>query len=68
MEAKRKLYVLLTRFPGRAAIAIQAFTGCYYTHASIGLEEDMNTFYSIVGKHRKHRARSRRPSRSFRGQ
>ena len=50
MEQKRKLYVLLTRFPGKAAIAIHAFTGCYYTHASIGLEEDLNTFYSIVGK------------------
>lgn len=50
MEAKRKLYILLTRFPGRAAVAIHAMTGCYYTHASIGLEEDLNTFYSVVGK------------------
>ena len=50
MEAKRKLYILLTRFPGKTAIAIHAMTGCYYTHASIGLEEDLNTFYSIVGK------------------
>lgn len=50
MEPKRKLYVLLTRFPGRSAIAIHALTGCYYTHASIGLEEDLNTFYSVVGK------------------
>ncbi|MBQ7875635.1 MAG: hypothetical protein IJ306_10875 [Oscillospiraceae bacterium] len=25
-------------------------TRCYYTHASIGLEEDMNTFYSFVYK------------------
>lgn len=50
MEPSRKLYILLTRFPGKAAIAIHAMTGCYYTHASIGLEEDMNTFYSVVGK------------------
>ena len=48
MEAKRKLYILLTRFPGKTAIAIHALTRCYYTHASIGLEEDLNTFYSIV--------------------
>ena len=50
MEPSRKLYILLTRFPGKTAIAIHAMTGCYYTHASIGLEEDMNTFYSVVGK------------------
>ena len=50
MEPCRKLYILLTRFPGKTAIAIHAMTGCYYTHASIGLEEDMNTFYSVVGK------------------
>lgn len=50
MEPKRKLYILLTRFPGKSAIAIHALTRCYYTHASIGLEEDMNTFYSVVGK------------------
>ena len=50
MEAKRKLYILLTRFPGKTAIAIHALTRCYYTHSSIGLEEDLNTFYSIVGK------------------
>lgn len=50
METKRKLYILLTRFPGKTAVAIHALTRCYYTHASIGLEEDMNTFYSVVGK------------------
>ena len=50
MEPSRKLYILLTRFPGKTAMAIHAMTGCYYTHSSIGLEEDMNTFYSVVGK------------------
>jgi len=50
LEPSRKLYILLTRFPGKTAIAIHAMTGCYYTHASIGLEEDVNTFYSVVGK------------------
>lgn len=50
MEARHKLYILLTRFPGKTAKAIHVMTGCYYTHASIGLEEDPNTFYSFVGK------------------
>ena len=50
MNSKRKVYVLLTRFPGKTAKAIHVATGCYYTHASIGLEEDLDTFYSVVGK------------------
>ena len=49
-QKKRKLYILLTRFPDNGSKAIQALTGFYYTHASIGLEEDMNTFYSFVVK------------------
>ena len=47
---KQKVYVLLTRFPDRGSKWIQALSGSYYTHASIGLEEDMNTFYSFVVK------------------
>lgn len=47
---KKKVYVLLTRFPDTGSKWIQALTGSYYTHASIGLEEDMNTFYSFVVK------------------
>ncbi|MBQ8625339.1 MAG: hypothetical protein IJ419_04100 [Agathobacter sp.] len=47
---KRKVYVLLTRFPDNGAKVIQALTGSFYSHASIGLEEDMNTFYSFVVK------------------
>lgn len=47
---KRKIYILLTRFPDNGSKAIHAMTGFYYTHASIGLEEDMNTFYSFVVK------------------
>lgn len=49
-HTKRKLYILLTRFPDNGSKAIQAMTGFYYTHASIGLEEDMNIFYSFVTK------------------
>lgn len=47
---KRKLFILLTKFPDAGAKAIKAITGFNYTHASIGLEEDMNTFYSFVNK------------------
>lgn len=47
---KKKVYVLLTRFPDTGSKWIQAMTGFFYTHASIGLEEDMNTFYSFVTK------------------
>lgn len=46
----RKLYILLSRFPDNGSKFIHTMTGCYYTHASIGLEEDMNTFYSFVTK------------------
>lgn len=48
MDSKRKVYVLLTRLPGNSAKAIHVATGCYYTHASIGLEEDPDTFYSFL--------------------
>lgn len=47
---KRKIYLLLTRFHDNGSKAIGMMTGYYYTHASIGLEEDINTFYSFVTK------------------
>ena len=47
---KRKIFILLTRFPDTGSKIIQAVTGFRYTHASIGLEEDLNTFYSFVVK------------------
>ncbi len=47
---KKKIYILLTCFPDTGSRVIQAITGFGYTHASIGLEEDMNTFYSFVLK------------------
>mgnify|MGYP002514939530 CR=1 FL=1 len=46
----RKLYILLTRFPGLDSDALRWWTRFPYTHASIGLDEDMNTFYSFVVK------------------
>ena len=47
---KRKLYVLLTQFPGLDAKAMRFYTRFPYTHASVGLDEDLNTFYSFVNK------------------
>ena len=47
---KRKVYILLTKFPGTWSRAIRCFSGSRYSHASIGLEEDLNTFYSFVYK------------------
>lgn len=45
---KRKVYILLTKFTDIGSKAIGLLTRCYYTHASIGFEEDMNTFYSFI--------------------
>ena len=49
-EHKRKIYLLLTEFSDTGTRVIQALTGLKYPHASIGLDEDMNTFYSFVTK------------------
>ena len=46
----RKVYVLLTRFPDNGSKTIGFYTNFYYTHASIGLDEDMDTFYGFVKK------------------
>ncbi len=43
----RRLYVLLTRYQDNGAKAISMLTNYYYTHASLGFEDDMNTFYSF---------------------
>lgn len=47
---ERKLFILLTRFPGLDARAMMCYTRFPYSHASVGLEEDMDTFYSFVNK------------------
>lgn len=49
METK-KLLILLTRFPDRGSRLLRFLIGADYTHASIGLEEDRNTFYSFLCK------------------
>lgn len=47
---KKKIYILLTRFPDNGSKALGVLTNSYYTHSSIGLEEDLNTFYIFVTK------------------
>ena len=49
-KTKRKVYLLLTKFPDTGTKIINILTGLKYPHASIGLEEDINTFYSFVTK------------------
>ena len=46
----RKIYILLTKFGDIRGRILSAMSGNYYTHASLGLEEDPNTFYSFVLK------------------
>lgn len=47
---KKKIFILLTQFPDNGSKLVKAMTGFKYTHASIGLEEDMNTFYTFTVK------------------
>ncbi len=46
----RKIFILLTRLPDNGSKAMRLITRFPYTHASIGLDEDMNTFYSFICK------------------
>lgn len=46
----KKLYVLFTQYPGRDAKLLMWRTKFPYTHASVGLEEDMDTFYTFISK------------------
>ena len=47
---KRKIFILLTKFNTMDAKLLSFLTNSTYTHASIGLEENLNKFYSFVGK------------------
>ena len=44
------VYVLLTKFSDRASKAIRGLTRSSYTHASLGIDEKYEEFYSIVTK------------------
>lgn len=46
----RKIFVLLTQFPGLDSKALRWWMHFPYSHVSLGLDEDMNTFYSFVVK------------------
>ncbi|MBQ8599748.1 MAG: hypothetical protein IJ411_06530 [Oscillospiraceae bacterium] len=48
--AQKTISILLTRFPDNGSRVISLLTRYYYTHASIGLPEDHNTYYSFVRK------------------
>lgn len=44
------IYLMTSRFYNTGAKIIELMTGCFYSHTSIGLAEDMNTFYTFVVK------------------
>lgn len=46
----KKIYILLTRLPNPSSKWIGLLTNSYYSHTSIGLEEDKDVFYSFVHK------------------
>lgn len=50
MNRTRKITILLTQYPTAMASVLQYLTDFPYTHTSIGLEEDRDTFYSFVKK------------------
>ena len=43
-----KIHILLSNFLDTGSKVITAFTGCRYPHASVGFDDDINTFYSFV--------------------
>ena len=50
MKPVRTITILLTQYPTTMASVLQYLTDFPYTHTSIGLEEDRNTYYSFVKK------------------
>ena len=46
----KKIYILMTQYPGRDAKFLRWYTEFPYTHTSIGFEEDMDTFYTFISK------------------
>lgn len=50
MPRTKKVFILLIRYPGFFADAMVNYFQFGYTHVTIGLEEDMNTFYSFMRK------------------
>ncbi len=46
----KKIYVLMTQYSGCNARFLKWCSRFPYTHVSVGFEEDMDTFYTFVGK------------------
>ena len=46
----RKLYLVIMNYPGLPSAMIRLIKRCYFSHSSLGLDEDRNTFYSFVKK------------------
>ena len=46
----KRIFILLIRYPDTMADFMVRYTGFGYTHATIGLEEDLNSFYSFMKK------------------
>ncbi len=46
----KKIYILMTQYPGFNAKFLKWYTGFPYTHVSVGFQDDMDTFYTFVGK------------------
>lgn len=46
----KKIYVLMTQYPGYDAKFLSWYSRFPYTHTSVGFEEDMDTFYTFVSK------------------
>lgn len=44
---QRNIYILLTRMPDKVSKALSLWMRFHYTHVSIGLEEDLEHFYSF---------------------
>lgn len=49
-RSTKRIFLLMIRYPGPFANAMVRCTNFGYTHATIGLEEDLNTFYSFMRK------------------
>lgn len=46
----KKIYILMTQYPGFDAKILRWYMRFPYTHTSVGLEEDMDTFYTFISK------------------
>lgn len=49
-RSTKRIFLLMIRYPGFFADALCHCSQYGYTHATIGLEEDLNTFYSFMRK------------------